>query len=325
MLPKVSIIVPTLDQRTFIEEALKSVWSQNYSDIELIVVDGGSTDGTGAFLEANRSRIDIYICEPDSGTSEAINKGFKTSSGELLWVLNSDDRFASSNSISNLVNYLQDSDAGFVYGDLRIIDTNGNTIGVRRFGRLDPFNLLTDRRQLPWTGCLLRRQTLSRVGYFDEELKFSNDLDFFLRLACQTKIIHLQSITGELRIHKQSSTLSNIHVSAYESIKVSKKFLDMQSNLFSREQLNEINAIIIYFQVSTQFHTGDAIGARNSIKCLMQADQKYYGVPKVWIYYLCSLFGNRILFILASTFRKLIRTRLFYLVNNSNFFMFTRR
>src|SRR6476660_6711550 len=89
--PGISIIIPTLNQGQYIESAIHSVLQQGYSNLELIVIDGGSTDNTLQVIEKYRNKIDYFVSEKDSGQTEAINKGLKVAKGDIVTWLNSDD------------------------------------------------------------------------------------------------------------------------------------------------------------------------------------------------------------------------------------------
>src|SRR5688572_3449685 len=122
--PLVSIVTPSLNQGRFIEDTVKSVLGQDYSPIEYLVVDGGSTDGTLAVLRRYDGALRL-ISEPDSGQAAAINKGLRATSGEILGWLNSDDVYEPS-AVSAAVAYLREHpETAMVYGDASHIDAAG--------------------------------------------------------------------------------------------------------------------------------------------------------------------------------------------------------
>ncbi|MCG8402935.1 MAG: glycosyltransferase [Firmicutes bacterium] len=181
---KVSIVTPSFNQAPFIETTIKSVLAQNYPHIEYIVVDGGSTDETPAVIERYRDRIDRIICEPDEGQSDAINKGFRLATGELLAWINSDDYYFP-NAVSTAVRAFEQEPAlDLVYGDCVYTDEAGQFI--KYFSEVRPFdkNILLNRSNFimqPTT--FYRRDAAENVGFLRKELQYTMDWDFWCRLA----------------------------------------------------------------------------------------------------------------------------------------------
>ena len=136
--PLVSIVTPSLNQGPFIEETIRSVLGQDHPRLEHIVVDGGSTDETIRILERYRSRL-RFVSEPDAGQAAAINKGFRSSKGEILAWLNSDDVYEPG-AVSAAVAFLGERpDLMLVYGDATLMDAQGRVIGP--CAHVEPFDL----------------------------------------------------------------------------------------------------------------------------------------------------------------------------------------
>jgi glycosyltransferase involved in cell wall biosynthesis len=127
--PRVSIVTPSYNQARFLEATICSVLEQEYSPIEYIVIDGGSTDGSLEIIRKYASRLAYWISEPDRGQTEAINKGFARANGDIYAWLNSDDTYEPE-AVAKAVEFLQiHPDVGMVYGDANFIDEQGNVIG----------------------------------------------------------------------------------------------------------------------------------------------------------------------------------------------------
>ena len=142
---KVSVITTVLNSVDTLPEAFESLWAQDYPDIEHVVIDGGSTDGTVEFINAHRDRVGYFSSESDDGLYDAFNKGIQAASGDLVGFLHADDLFASPTTISNLVSELQTRDAMMVYGDLNYVDRH-NPERVIRHWRSGAFS----RNRLGW-------------------------------------------------------------------------------------------------------------------------------------------------------------------------------
>lgn len=124
---KISIITVCFNSESYIEQTIKSVLSQSYNDIEYIIIDGGSTDGTIEIIRKYQERIAVFVSEPDENMYDAINKGMKFATGDYIAVLNSDDIYLSSDVISNVVSKLKRMPQKYkaIYGNLKKITANG--------------------------------------------------------------------------------------------------------------------------------------------------------------------------------------------------------
>ena len=130
---KVSIITVCLNSVATIEQSFQSVFSQDYPDIELVVVDGASTDGTLDVIHKYSSKIGAFISEPDKGIYDAMNKGIKLATGDVIGIMNSDDFYSSDKIISQVVEALKDSSIDAVYGDVSIVNSKNTDKLVRYY------------------------------------------------------------------------------------------------------------------------------------------------------------------------------------------------
>lgn len=193
-LGRVSIITPLYNRAKYIEEAINSALHQGYDDIEIIVVDDGSTDGGDKIVESLSSPQVRLVRHPDNancGQSKSLNLALNLASGEFIAILDSDDIFLPGKLI-NQVRYLNDNpDVGLVYGMGFGIDSNGNQIyeilSPDHQEPSDPNRILLDCYfHLP-VGSLVRRSVYEQVGGFDESLRAGQDHDMLVRMAEVTK------------------------------------------------------------------------------------------------------------------------------------------
>ena len=128
-LPKVSIVTPSFNQASFLEQTLRSVLEQDYPNLEYIVIDGGSTDGSVEIINKYADQLAYWQSQPDQGQTDAINQGFAHATGEILAWLNSDDLLLPG-AVSAAVRALEEHpEAAMVYGDALLINAQGKTIG----------------------------------------------------------------------------------------------------------------------------------------------------------------------------------------------------
>lgn len=229
-LPKISIITPTLNQANFIEQTIKSVVSQNYTDLEYIVIDGGSTDGTLDILKKYSGRLK-WISEKDRGQAEAINKGVKMSSGDIIGYLNSDDVLAENCLLKVAKFFTTHNDIFWVTGKCFIIDSQNKRIRgfitwykniLLRFFRSSHSLIITNFISQPAT--FWRRSAMEKTEYFNESLHYSMDYEYWLRLWKEYKPGFIDDYLASFRVHKQSKTAMNLSLQQKENGKIILKY-----------------------------------------------------------------------------------------------------
>ncbi|WP_027720316.1 glycosyltransferase family 2 protein [Maridesulfovibrio zosterae] len=317
---KVSIITPCLNAAPFIQTALLSIAEQNYPNLEHIIVDGGSTDETLTIVERYKMESTSVLSERDNGTSQAINNGFAIALGAYAWVLNADDMLAAPDSISTLAAYLDNHpQCDFVFGHMNMLDATGRQIGVRSFSKgYGVTDLLADRRHLPFAGCLIRRKIFKDLGGFNTSYQYSNDLDFYLRLAAKHSICRLNKVTGSFRLHAASSTSSHIAMSGQETARICIDALNDDRIISQlKRDPDVIRSAIRLFQASCEFHDGEAQAVRHHLWKAAQLTPSVLIGVKPWIYGLLSLGGTQFMHMTAAQLRRLIHKKGWYSINNA--------
>jgi glycosyltransferase involved in cell wall biosynthesis len=213
--PLISVVTPSFNQARFIGEALASVQLQSYNNYEHLVIDGVSTDGTVDILRGlngGKEHATIsWISERDSGQSEALNKGFRQTKGEIVGWLNSDDRYRAG-CFEHIVNIFDNNPkVDIVYGDYLIVDELGKTLQSRREIEFDAFVLLYHRvLYIPTTATFFRRRIFEEDNWLDEKLKYAMDLEFFIRLSARGYCFkHIPQILADFRLQPNSKTCSS--------------------------------------------------------------------------------------------------------------------
>ena len=185
-LPKLTIVTPCLNGAATLPQALESVASQGYPDLEHVVIDGGSTDGTVEILE--RAGV-TFVSEPDNGLSDAVNKGLRMATGEAIGWLNADDLYEPGALHRVGCALLTNPQAQWVTGRCRIIDAEGRDIrkGVSAYKNLllsrYSYGMLVTQNFIACPSTFIRRGALDRVGLLDQRFKYSMDYDLWLRLG----------------------------------------------------------------------------------------------------------------------------------------------
>jgi glycosyltransferase involved in cell wall biosynthesis len=225
---RISIATPSFNQGKFIEETIKSILSQDYRDIEYIVVDGGSTDRTIDILKKYDGKIK-WISEKDKGQSDAINKGMKMATGEILAFINSDDLMLPGTLSSVADIFKKNKKVSWITGDYHIINAKGKKIRryvcwYKRFLRLfSSYGLLTFANYIVQPSTFWRRKVMERVGLFDVSLPYEMDYDYWLRVGKKYKLHIIEKPLSLFRLHDESKSGYQYKNQFMEEIKVLKK------------------------------------------------------------------------------------------------------
>lgn len=212
MIPQISIVTPSYNQRTFIEPALESVRSQHYPSIEHIVVDGASTDGTVEYLRFLSGKAGWehlrWISEPDKGQSDALNKGFRMASGNIIGWLNSDDVYRSGCFAAVVAAFEDNRRIDVLYGDTTWIDENSRIMQVRREINFSRFVMLYHRVLcVPTASTFFSKRVFDDGNLIDIQYRYSMDLEFFLRLESLGYCFrHLPILLADFRWHSASKS-----------------------------------------------------------------------------------------------------------------------
>lgn len=179
---KVSIITTCYNRVSTIRGAVESVLAQDYPDIEYIIVDGASTDGTVEILREYEGRVARIVSEPDRGMYEAINKGIRMATGEVVGLLHSDDFFYDNHVVSRIVERLQATGADFLYGNGLFVNAGNTDKVVRNWigGAYRTWKVRHGWLPLHPT-CYIRREAMERRGLYNETYKIAADSDFLFR------------------------------------------------------------------------------------------------------------------------------------------------
>lgn len=179
---KVSIITSCYNRAATIRSAIESVLAQDYKDIEFIVVDGSSTDGSLDIIREYADRISIIISEPDHGMYEAINKGIRVATGEIIGLLHSDDFFYDNGVIGRIVERMKRTHADFLYGDGLFVNPDDTNKVVRNWigGGYRLWKVRHGWLPLHPT-CYIRRDVMTRLGLYNESYKIAADSDLLVR------------------------------------------------------------------------------------------------------------------------------------------------
>jgi glycosyltransferase involved in cell wall biosynthesis len=198
----VSVVTPSYNQAQFLEETILSVLSQDYPNVEYIIIDGGSTDGSVDIIKRYENRLACWVSEPDRGQSHAINKGWQRATGHIVAYLNSDDLYTPGAITVAVQALLSNQDSCMVYSDALRIDESGRPLGK---AISSPFNLqreITTEMSVPQPTVFLRREALDRVGLLDESLHMVMDYDLWIRLGLHYPATYLPGIyMAKMREH----------------------------------------------------------------------------------------------------------------------------
>ncbi len=240
-LPKISIITPSFNQGNFLEETILSVLSQNYPNLEYIVIDGGSEDQSVEIIKKHQEKIHYWVSEKDSGQSEAINKGLKQATGEIVAWLNSDDIFLKDTLHRVASLFLEHPSVELLYGDVENLDVDGS----KKLISSPPFEPVSFLRKvnIHQPGVFWKRKLHENIGLLDESLYYLMDYDLWTRIFFNYECLKVNELFSQFRIHPHSKTTGNPEGLYLEYRKVLSTFIN---SLNRKELVSKLKVYGIY-------------------------------------------------------------------------------
>ncbi|MAW97086.1 MULTISPECIES: glycosyltransferase family 2 protein [unclassified Leeuwenhoekiella] len=235
---KISIITIVYNNREHIASCIESVLGQSYPDVEHLVIDGGSTDGTQAVIEGYADQLGYYKSEPDKGLYNALNKGIKQATGDVIGILHSDDLFYAEDTLAQIAAAFKQSQADLVYANGMYVERD-DISRVKRVYRSKPYK----KRYLNWgwiplhTTIYVKKEVFERYGLYDESYRIASDYEISLRWfkASDLKTYFLNTWVVKMRLGGKSTTASLQQRKSAEDLQIIRKFkLASYFTLFSK-------------------------------------------------------------------------------------------
>lgn len=220
--PMISIVTPSFNQGTFIEETIRSLVLQGYPNLEYIIVDGGSTDETVDIIKKYEPWITYWVSEPDRGQTDAVNKGFLRSNGEILAWLNSDDTFEPGALHSIAIFMARNPKIDVVYGNVKIIDEYSHKLTELRSVPFNAQAFLYETVHIAAQSAVFwKRQLFFDVGMLDEAYSYAMDRHLLVKFIAEgARFGFLRKCLGTYRVHGSSKTFGTADKSKQELLKI---------------------------------------------------------------------------------------------------------
>ncbi|MBW8050438.1 MAG: glycosyltransferase [Cytophagales bacterium] len=242
--PKISIITPSYNQAQYIEQTIQSVINQNYPNLEYIIIDGGSTDNTLEIIKKYEKHVNYWISEPDTGQSNAINKGLKKAKGDIITWINSDDLLAP-NALHMAQQYFMDYPAIMLIHGKTILFNDQNDKEILKGAEEEDLKYkYLAYMPFPQPSSFFRKQVVEKLGYLDESLDYGMDFDLLVRITLNYDILKVGNIFSKYRLHNTSKSISENIKFAHDWVRVFSKIL--RSFDFTEEFINALKILNLY-------------------------------------------------------------------------------
>jgi glycosyltransferase involved in cell wall biosynthesis len=261
MYPKISIVTPSFNQGSYIEECILSILNQGYPNLEYIIIDGGSTDNTIEIIKRYQSQLSFWISEKDSGLYEALNKGFEKTTGEILGWLNSDDILHRKSlfTIADIFSALPE--VQWLQGYPSLIDNDGRIVFHQppRYNKYDFFlKEYHDGTFIQQESTYWRRELWEEAGsHISMKYKYAGDFELWMRFFSIQKLYTTRAMIGAFR-YRGEEQMSNKYYSSY---------------------MNECDLIVDEF---SKLLTPDELSEKKKLKFLKFMKQKYPLLARVY-------------------------------------------
>lgn len=227
--PKISVVTCSYNHVRFLERTIRSVLDQEYPNLEYIVIDGGSADGSVEILRRYSDRLSYWVSEPDQGQTHALTKGFERATGEVLCWLCSDDLHEPSTLHEVGRFFTENPDAQIVYGDSTWIDAEDRIIAPKKEHRFNRFIWMYDHNFIPQPSTFWRRDLYRQVGGLDKTFDIAMDADLWMRFAEITKIHHVPRPWSRMRFYPEQKVRTLLQRGRQEDRRVRERYLGKKS------------------------------------------------------------------------------------------------
>ena len=204
---KISIVTICFNAEMFIENALESFFAQDYAEKELVIIDGGSTDGTLEILKKYKEKLGFFVSEKDNGLYDALNKGINNASGEFVGILHADDLLAYPQVLTDVANQLLKSKADGLYADLNYVQLDGKTVHRKWIsGSFKKSNFLKGWMP-PHPTFFARKVLFEKYGNYNTQFKQAADYELMLRFLYKNEIsvTYLPKVISLMRVGGKSN------------------------------------------------------------------------------------------------------------------------
>lgn len=224
---RVSVVTPSYNQAQFLSETIESVLAQDYPDVEYVVVDGGSTDGSVEIARRYEDRLRALILQPANvGQVAGINEGFAATSGELMAYVNSDDTLLPGAVSEMVAEFEADPGLVLVYGDALYTDADSRQTGYLTSRAWDPPTMVRNcDNHVVQPSSMWTRAAWEQAGPFDERGHYFFDFELFLRLSALGRAKHVAKPWSSYRVHGSSKTGGDQRGKAYDYLRFADEFL----------------------------------------------------------------------------------------------------
>lgn len=206
--PRISIVTPSYNQGQFIEETIRSVLLQGYPDLEYNIIDGGSTDESVEIIRKYERWISFWVSEPDSGQTNAINKGFKRSTGEIVAWLNSDDLYTAGALFTAAKAFAEQPHSAVIYGKIDAVDADTSILSHLNSRDFDLEELYRGD-YIPQPASFISAEAIKKIGFLDERFQYAMDYDLWIRLGQEGAVMqYIPKTLAWFRLHDCSKSVS---------------------------------------------------------------------------------------------------------------------
>lgn len=232
---KISIVIPTLNQGRFIEETIMSALSQDYRPIEVLVVDGGSSDETIDVLKSYDADQELsWTSEPDGGVADAVNKGFSLATGNIVGIQSSDDLYLPGAFATVAAIFEGDADLKLIFGEAEYIDEDSDIRGRSNIGKYSLHAFLSRKSYILQSSTFFRKCVIGRLGGWKSEVGYVADNEFWLRICVGEKVKSIPDVLSQYRYHSKQRDVQKERI-AYEWSKMIRMSPDIKDmSVFTR-------------------------------------------------------------------------------------------